>query len=387
MNKVPPIGVFFAAACLALMLAIPFVAPHSGTTRSEANPSAAARAPRAGTATGTPAAAGTAAGGVEVDDAARDHDHEVPATDPHWYVTMHGEGALAQVYAIDGNGKVIGPVLGPLPADQPAMDELRGMIVLGDGKLAVMNAKSTATRVMLFGAPDATTGIRPFAGIWTQKSDANPALVHPYQIAIGPDGNLYAGNQDTNTITRYYGLGNPKRGQPMPLPEGLAEFGTLPPGTVVPNDQQSPEGIGLVRGFAFGPDGNIYVCDRGRSRVAVYDPRTGRYLRSVLTADAGLKHPIQVLFSDDGDSLFVTDNSQDCVFRVDMSSGKPRLLVQPKAGGLDAASSLAVRSHVMYVGSRLGKEILKFDLKTGKFLGSFAKLASNPEFFVPVNQQ
>jgi hypothetical protein len=368
--------VAFCVAALVFMAALPVLwgPTEPGGEAADAPPAAHDAAPAAPKA---PAAA----------DADRAHDHEVPLTDPYWYATIHGEGALAQVFAIDGNGRVIGPVLGPLPADQPAMDELRGIIALGDGRLAVMNAKSTATRVMLFGPPDAKTGIRPYQGIWTQKSDANPALVHPYQILVGPDGDLYAGNQDTNTITRYAGLGSPRRGQPTPIPDALASFGTLFPGTVVPNDQQSPEGIGLVRGFSFGPDGNLYVCDRGHECVSIYSPKTGRLVGNLLTAEHGLKHPIQVLFSKDGEFAYVSDNHVNCVWEVHLGSGRVKQLVRPGLGGLTAASSLAIRDHVLYVGSRESQEILKYDLKTGRFLGVFAKLPGNPEFFIAVNQQ
>jgi glucose/arabinose dehydrogenase len=261
------------------------------------------------------------------------------------------------------------------------------MIALGDGRLAVMNAKSTASRVLLWDAPEAGSGIRPFAGSWVQKDDTNPGMVHPYQIVVGPDGNLYAGNQDTNTITRYAGLGSADRGKPLPVPVGLANFGTLFPGTVVPNDQQSPEGIGLVRGFTFGPDGLLYVCDRGRERVAAYDPATGRFVRTVLDATHGAKHPIQALFTPDGRHLLVSDNKANCVFAVSMSSGRAFELVRRGEGGLDAASSLAIMGKDLYVGSRLGKKILRYELKDGRFLGVFAELPSNPEFMIPVSQQ
>lgn len=367
MKHEAPVGVLISLVALVAMVSVPFLAPHPG--------------PGGDVGTGTVAAAGDAG------DAARDHAHVIPETAPHWYVTMHGEGALAQVFALDGAGKVIGPVLGPLPTGQPAMDELRGMIALGDGRLAVMNAKSTASRVLLWDAPDAATGVRPFGATWAEKNDANPGMVHPYQIAVGPDGNLYAGNQDTNTVTRYAGLGAKDRGTPLPIPAGLANFGTLFPGTVVPNDQQSPEGIGLVRGFAFGPDGLLYVCDRGRERVAAYDPATGRFVRTVLDASHGAKHPIQALFTPDGRHLLVSDNKANCVFAVNMSSGKVFELVRKGEGGLDAASSLAIMGKDLYVGSRLGKKILRYELKDGRFLGVFAELPSNPEFMVPVGQQ
>jgi sugar lactone lactonase YvrE len=211
-------------------------------------------------------------------------------------------------------------------------------------------------------------------------------MLHAYQIEVGPDGALYASNQDTNTITRYHGLGSGEAGKPMPVAAGLAAFGTLLPGTVVPNDQQSPEGLGLVRGFAFGPDGMLYVCDRGRSRIAVHDPATGRLVRVAMDAMHGLEHPIQVMFKDDGRHMLVTDNKANCVWRMSLEGGKVDQLVRPGDGGLDAPSAIALRDHVLYVGSRLTKQILKYDAKTGRFLGVFAELPSNPEFFVKADQ-
>jgi sugar lactone lactonase YvrE len=212
-------------------------------------------------------------------------------------------------------------------------------------------------------------------------------MVHAYQVAVGPSGALYASNQDTNTITRYHGLGTKDAGKPMPVASGLAAFGTLAPGTVVPNDQQSPEGLGLVRGFAFGPDGLLYVCDRGRSRVAAHDPDTGRLVRVAMDAREGLEHPIQVMFTPDGARMLVTDNKANCVWSQQLATGETRQLVAPGDGGLNAPSSIALRDHVLYVGSRLGKQVLKFDSKSGRSLGVFAELPSNPEFLVPVEQQ
>ena len=106
-----------------------------------------------------------------------------------------------------------------------------------------------------------------------------------------------------------------------------------------------------------------------------------------MTAANGLEHPIQVMFTADGRELLVTDNKVNCVWKLVVDSGKISQLVAPGDGGLSAASSLAVRDHVLYVGSRLTKQILKFDAKKGTFLGVFANLPSNPEFLIPVSQQ
>ena len=381
MKREASIGVFISAVALIGMLSIPYVFPlieEGKYLRERAAAESDATAERAG----------TVADGVVLAAGERAHGHELALTDPHWYVTVHGDaGALAQVCAIDGSGKVIGPILGPIPAKEPPLSELRGMEILGNGDLAVMSAKRESTRVIVFGTPDDRTGIRPYKATWISGGAANPGMVHTYQIDVGPDGSLYASNQDTNTVTRYHGLGRGNAGKPLPVASGLEDFGTLPPGTVVPNNQQSPEGLGLVRGFTFGPDGLLYVCDRERSRIAVHDPVTGRYVRSEMTAATGLQHPIQVMFTADGRDLLVTDNKANCVWKLVVETGNISQLVTPGDGGLSAASSIAVRDHVLYVGSRLTKQILKFDAKKGTFLGVFANLPSNPEFFIPVSQQ
>jgi DNA-binding beta-propeller fold protein YncE len=366
---------------LAAMLAMPAI-----LARQAPGPATAAPPEAAADAKTPPAADRTASGALT--GAPREHGHELPLSAPHWYVTMHGEqGALSQVYALDGTGAVLGPVLGALPAGEAPLDELRGMVVFGDGQLAVISAKSASSRAILFGAPDARTGVRAFRSVLIRRGGSNPAFVHPYQLAVGPEGALYASNQDTNTITRYEGMGSWFRGSPMQVPSGLSGFGTLLPGTVVPNDQQSPEGINQARGFAFGPDGLLYACDRGRGRIAAYDPRTGRLVRVVADAQAGIGHPIQLVFSRDGQHMLVTDNKHNGVWRIDIATGRVHSLVRPGSGGLDGPSAIAERGDFLYVGSRLGKRILKYDRHDGRFRGVFAELPSNPEFMVPVTQQ
>ena len=188
-----PIGVKLAWVALAAIVALPILLPKTGGTG----------VPRAGNAPVAALAPAPAKDGAAPP--VRDHAHVLPLTATHWYATMHGaEGALAQVFAIDGSGKVTGPVLGPLPAAEPPLAELRGMLALANGDLAVLSAKHTASRLVLFGAPDSATGIRPYRSTVIRNDPANPAFVHPYQVAVGPDGAIYASNQDTNTITVSY---------------------------------------------------------------------------------------------------------------------------------------------------------------------------------------
>jgi sugar lactone lactonase YvrE len=105
-------------------------------------------------------------------------------------------------------------------------------------------------------------------------------------------------------------------------------------------------------------------------------------VKVVADVSGGLKHPIQAIFTPDARALLVSDNGRNCVWRVDVASGRVSELVRPGAGGLDAPSALALQGDVLYVGSRLGKKVLKFDARDGAFIGTFADLPSNPEFFV-----
>lgn len=363
-------------AALSAMVALPFVLPPEPEAAHESN----VASPRASLAPDQDAADGSEASRKG------QHGHDLDPAAPHWYLTVHGGGALADVFALDASGRVIGGVLGAVPSGPDALQELRGLCLVGDGRLAVVNAYMQNSRVLLFGPPSERE-MRPFQGVWVQQTATNPGMVHPYQIATAPDGTLYVSNQDTNTVTRYRGLGSPQAGQPLPVPAALAEFGTLPAGTIVPNSQHSPEGIHEVRGIAFGPDGLVYVADRGAQAVVAFDTTTGRRAKVLLDKAAGLGHPIQLLFTPDGQSLLVSDNLNHCVWRVTLATGRATQLVAPRAGGLNAPSALALDGSHLLVGSRLGKSILSYRMADGSFAGVFARLQSNPEFLISTQQK
>lgn len=314
------------------------------------------------------------------------HGHDLDPSAPNWYLTVHGDGPLADVFALDAKGQVIGGILGPLPAGEPPLSQLRGLFLTGDNRLAVVNAYMKESRLLLFGEPNAQD-VRPLAGVVVRGGPGNPGFVHPYQVIVGPDGTLYAANQDSNTITRYSGLGSAQPGRPLPIPEALAGLGTLPPGTIVPNAQHSPEGLHQVRGIAWGPDGLLYAADRGASMVAAFDPATGRRVRTLLSARQGLGHPIQLLVTPDRRHLLVSDNLHHCVWRVDLGTLKTERLVPSGSGGLHSPSALAIQGDHLLVGSRLGRSILKYRLKDGRYEGVFATLQANPEFLIPVQQK
>jgi DNA-binding beta-propeller fold protein YncE len=302
-----------------------------------------------------------------------------------WLLTMHGEEGKPQgVWGLTGEGELKGPVNAPLadgPAG-PAPHDLRGLTPLPDGGFLAMNAFSKDTRILHFGPKDAS-GLYPFVGNFVALGPKNPAMVHAYQMAISADGQVYVSNQDTNTVTRYVGLGQPNAGEPLSPPPSLTHLADLAPGVVVPNATSSPEGVAEVRGIAFGPDGQLYVCDRTGSRVSVYDTTTGRRTKIVADAQNGLVHPIQVAFATDGMSMYIGDNGCDSIFKVTLATGAVETFVKKGEGGLKAPSALVIKGNWLYVGSRESKQILRYKLKDGKADDKpFASLPDNPEFLL-----
>jgi glucose/arabinose dehydrogenase len=321
------------------------------------------------------AAAAAACGGAE-------RGHGIPA-DPAWYLTLHGGRSADTVFALDEQGRILGDALDPDTAERAGgrLRSLRGILRLPDGGLLVANARTRRTRVIEFGPPGPDR-VHPFRRVLARAGPDHPALRHTYQIALAPDGSLYASNQDSATVTRYAGPASPSAGAPLPVPPALAQLRDPPPGLFVASARDSPEGLSSVRGIAFGPDGLLYVADRDASRVAAYDPHSGKRVHTIAEARDGLRRPIQLLFS--GDSLFIGDNERDTVFRVELRSRRVEDFAAQARGELRNPSALAIHGGTLYVGSRKARAILRLRLSDGQHdPRPFAEnLPDAPEFLI-----
>jgi hypothetical protein len=309
-----------------------------------------------------------------------------------WYVTFHGGDdphAVNTIHAYSAAGDPLGAVLAShdLPK-HVALRELRGFGFGPDGDLYVANAYKDASQILRFhGRPD-RDGKHPFRDVFAERHAANRGLAHPFDVAFGPDGNLYVPSQDTSIVARYYGPtttgGTP--GAPMPHPAALRDFphGTFHPGTFVPSAHHLPTGLEEVRHAIFGPDGALYVADRRANRVKLYDATTGE-LRRELGGDH-LPTPIHLLFRPDG-TLLVGSRDGDAVLATDPSSGETVPLIASGAGGLHEPAGLALGPDgALYVASRGSRQILRFDPATGRpdptpFIDH---LPDRPEFILPV---
>jgi len=316
----------------------------------------------------------------------RKHDHDLGPTDPHWYITMHGKPAGNTVHGINKDGVLLGSVIGEVPASAGGEAQgVRGMLHTGRHGLLLVSANMSDTRILWFGSPSAD-GLLPFESVFAVKRLANPEMIHCYALAVGIDGTVFASNQDTNTVTRYAGIGAPTPGQPLPVPPEIAGLG-LPPGTIVPRAGVSPQGITEIRGIAVGADGLLYVADRGASQVLAFDPKTG--LRHSVVADAsrGIKRPIPLLFAPDGETLYISDNGAPAIFRTNVRTGEFILFANARTGCPELPSSLALDEKHLYVGDRKRKQILRFKIETGErdrdaFVDS---LPDAPEFMIPAS--
>lgn len=296
------------------------------------------------------------------------------------------------LHAFDLDGQPSGKALEThsLPKDLE-LRELRGFTFGPGGDLYVANAYKDASQVLRFAGEPGADGTHPFHSVYVERHAANPGLAHPFDVAFGPDRNLYVPSQDTNLVGRYYGpeTRDAPPGTPMPRPSALQGAGGKepPPGTFVPSEEHVPTGVRAVRRAIFGPGGDLYVADRDADRVKRYDGQSGSLMREY--RHRHLTAPVHLLFREPDGALLVGSRDRDAIFAFDTRTGEATTLVEPRAGGLKAPAGMAVGPDgKLHVCSRETRQILRFDLATGEpdaepFIDG---LEDEPEFIALVPQ-
>jgi hypothetical protein len=158
-------------------------------------------------------------------------------------------------------------------------------------------------------------------------------LAQPFEIAVGPDGNVYVGDNSQNIVFRYDG----STGAPLPAPSQT--------GAVFAN--AGANGANNAGGVAFGPDGNLYVASSDTKQILEYQgpaaPSPGAFVRvfatvsSTVSTIGGLDWEA---FGPDGD-LYVAANTTTGagqINRYDGSTGAPigsGVFIAPGSGGLE----------------------------------------------------
>jgi hypothetical protein len=312
-----------------------------------------------------------------------------------WYVSFHGgeeKTALNNIHVYSTDGKVLRKALNKksLP-EGTKLRELRGFVFGPDQNLYVVNAYFEYSEVLKFKGALNENGQHDFAEVFVKRhAEVNPGIDHPFNVVFDSEGDLYVSSQNTNLIARYHGPAGKtgKPGTPMPLPQGLDRGkADLPPGTFIPSAKLASNGLMEVRAVIFAPNNDLYVADRAADCVRIYEARTGRHLRNLVSRTDQLDRPIHLLLSSDGRYLLIGSGGNDSILRHDLQQGSTSVFVESKSGGLNGPAGMAFGDDgFFYVASRNSKQILRYGSADGRPHGKpFIKdLADNPEFLMLV---
>ncbi|MEM6571225.1 MAG: hypothetical protein AAF957_22635 [Planctomycetota bacterium] len=166
---------------------------------------------------------------------------------------------------------------------------------------------------LLYVASEATNEVlrfEPSSGAWIDAFvtddpnttvDETGGLDGPSGVLFGPDGRLYVGSFNGDSVLAYDGR------------SGAFDAVFV---------QSAAGGLnGPDSGMAFGPDGSLYVPSYWNRRVKRYDGSTGAFIDNFLTpATSGLRNPRAVFFPGDG-TVLATSEGSDEVLRFDAATG------------------------------------------------------------------
>ncbi len=312
-----------------------------------------------------------------------------------WYVSFHGgeeKASLNNIHLYSTEGKNLRKALNKKSLPEGIkLRELRGFVFGPDQNLYVVNAYFEYSEVLKFKGELNETGQHDFVDVFVKRHDEmNPGIDHPFNVVFDSEGDLYVSSQNKNLIARYHGPSSKKGkpGTPMPLPDSLLlKKADFLPGTFIPSANLVSTGLLEVRAVIFAPNDDLYVSDRAADCVRIYEGRTGRHLRNLVSRSDQLNRPIHLLLSPDGRYLLIGSGGNDSILRHDLQEGSTSVFVEPKSGGLNGPAGMAYGDDgFLYVASRNTKEILRYDAKAGRPFGkAFIKnLPDNPEFLMLV---
>lgn len=309
-----------------------------------------------------------------------------------FYVSFSGgsgrDSNNVRAYTVTGE-EVTKSVLSFRAKDGVILDELRGMAIAPDQTLFVANAHLSDSMVLAFG-PDSGNGTRELigGGPFSSHSPDNPGLLRPYGLALDPTGNLLVSSQDTAVVTRL--SRQPPGGAPAPVAPALQSAypdATFLAGTVVPAytpdpslPPREPAGLEAPRGIAVDGSGTLYAADSGGQVVRAYDATTGAYTADVLTAAQNNGNPVGLFVS--GPTLYVTNEGTNNVVAVNLTDNTVAEVVRSTTGAVTLDQPAGVTEGpdgALYVVSRRGRQILRFDLSSGTGSVFIDRLTEEPE--------
>jgi sugar lactone lactonase YvrE len=197
----------------------------------------------------------------------------------------------------------------------------------------------------------------------------------PNGTAMGPDGLLYVAtmNYDANGMF------------PVPCDGSIQRYDPNTGAFVSTFVPSGSGGLAAPFEITFGPDGNLYVANtlaNDAGNVLKYDGQTGAFLGVIAS---GLVVPHGLVFGPDG-TLYVghgmgIGNSYPRISRYDVVNGTfLGDLVAPFTTPLSSPESMVFGPDgALYVVSAWPGDVLRYDGKTGAFLGEFVAAPSDVE--------
>lgn len=169
-------------------------------------------------------------------------------------------------------------------------------------------------------------------------------------IAPAPAADLLISSIDGDSVPRFDGVTGSSLGYFVPPESG---------------------GLHQPQGIAFGPDGNLYVVNRGRGGVLKFDGHSGDFLVEVVPPGAGgLDTPIGLCFGPDW-NLYVGGIYSHNVARFTPDGYYLGDFVTPRSGGLDQPYGLTFGPDGdLYVASHNNDRVLRYR-PDGSFLDAF----------------
>lgn len=283
-----------------------------------------------------------------------------------WYISFHGGDeptTLNNIHVYSTDGKWLRKALNKdsLPKTVE-LRELRGFTIGPDRNLYVVNAFKDYSQILRFRGALNKQDQHDFSDVFVQHdATSNPGLVHPFNAAFDPQGNLCVTSQETSVALRYHG---PKSrdatpGSPMEFPSALRGMptGGLYPGTFCASAKQEPRGLVVVREAVF-IAGLLYVADRDADCVKKYDPISGEH-KGEIVAKGLIDKPIHLAVS--GSDLYIGSRGNESVSKCNLQTGAVTPFIQPRAGGLKNPAGMAFGNDgFLHIASRGSRQVLRY---------------------------
>ncbi len=324
-----------------------------------------------------------------------------------WWISYRGESGHGVdnigVFENDGSPCKKHPLLlDPSPSAEP-LHIARGFALVGND-LYIANAWRKDSHIARYQRHGNTFRFKEVLA----KTKQVAALVHPFDVELGDDGQIYISCQDTNTVVA---LAQAKDRKPAPVAAHLRKNypnGKFLPGTLVassqgklpeygdspPLDVPSPLGLKVVldrqgkprhsvRGIVVHRK-HLYVADEAGDVVKVFHVKSGELMAHI--TGRTLKAPVHLIMH--GETLYIGASGSGSILALDLTSTPPRGKLKARVvidQKLDAPSGFAVGPDGdLYVAERKKKRVRRFSPK-GKKKGTFIDdLPDMPEFLVYV---